>query len=106
MKPDIASFIIPRDMKALGYGENDYITNYRHFVVKAGATLNIKGENEYYYLLEKVKGITLKSPVGIYDLSDTSINELQSKHQGNITVKNNSNKAVGVRFVQVIPKQK
>lgn len=106
MTPDIALFIIPRDMRALGYMRDMYITNFRHYVIKGGATLNIKADNEFFYLVRHALGVNITSDFGVFDFNDTGINELQHKHQGNITIKNYTKKPVRLKFIQVILKQK
>jgi hypothetical protein len=106
MTPDIALFIIPRDMRAKGYAEDDYIADFRHYVVKGGTTLTIKGDNEYFYLVRHAIGVTITSDFGVFDLNDTGINELQHKHQGTITIKNYTKRTVRIKFIQVIVKQK
>ncbi len=106
MTPDIALFIIPRDMRAKGYDKDGYITDFRHYVVKSGATLIIKADNEYFYLVRHAIGVSISSDFGVFDLNDTGINELQHKHQGTITIKNYVKRTVRLKFIQVIIKQK
>ena len=106
MTPEVALFIIPRDMRDKGYSENDYIADFRHYVVHRANTLVIKADNEYFYLIRHAIGVSISSDFGVFDLNDAGINELQHKHQGTITIKNYSKKTVRLKFIQVILKQK
>jgi hypothetical protein len=106
MTPDIALFLIPRDMRALGYMRDMYITNFRHYVIKGGIALTIKADNEFFYLVRHAIGVTITSDFGVFDLKDSGINELQHKHQGTITIRNYTKRPVRIKFIQVIIKQK
>lgn len=106
MTSDIALFIIPRDMRDKGYKVNGYIADFRDYAIKGAAVLTIKADNEYFYLIGQAKGVTISSDFGVYDLSDTGINEMQHKHQGTITITNNTKAIVYLTFIQVIVKQK
>ncbi|MEO8760130.1 MAG: hypothetical protein ABI388_03390 [Bacteroidia bacterium] len=106
MTSTLAVFIIPRDMRAKGYEENAYVADFRDLVIKGADTLTIKADNEYFYLIGRAAGVTISSDFGVYDLNDTGINEMQHKHQGTITIINNTKGRVYLTFMQVIVKQK
>ena len=106
MTPETAHFLIPRDMHEKGYGKYDYIINFKHYVIRSAATLIVKADNEYFYLIRYAIGVSISSDFGDFDLNDAGINELQHKHQGTITIKNYSKKTLRIKFMQVILKQK
>jgi hypothetical protein len=106
MKAEIATFLIPRDMRELGYEEQNYIATYMDYVCKASMSIRIKGDNEFFYLIGEPQGISISSAFGIYDLSDTGINKQQHIHQGKIIIQNNTSQSVFIKFIHVIPKYK
>ncbi|MGZ3931677.1 MAG: hypothetical protein ACXVNO_01435 [Bacteroidia bacterium] len=93
---------IPRRLRELGYGE-DYITRWRHFQLGAGEAITIKSYNEIYLLIEPVSGIKVRSKTGLFDSTDTTINEMQYEHKGKIQVGNNTHSSLLVLFIQIIP---
>lgn len=93
---------IPRRMKELGY-ENAYITRWRHLQIDAGSILKINADNEYFLLIEPSADFMVKSKMGIYDVRDQSINEMQYEHRGKIHVQNFSSQSRLILFIQIIP---
>jgi hypothetical protein len=93
---------IPRRMRELGYGE-DYITRWRHLQLASGEAITIKSYNEIYLLIEPVSGIIVRSKSGVFDLTDSTINEMQYEHKGKIQVGNSSKGSLLVLFIQIIP---
>lgn len=106
MTPEIATFLIPRNMREMGYEEKDYIAKYDDVVCKASASIAIKGEAEFFYLIGEPLGITISSAFGVYDLGDTGINKQQHVHQGKIILQNNTLQTMQIKFIHVIPKNK
>ncbi|MBA2613357.1 MAG: hypothetical protein H0U95_15420 [Bacteroidetes bacterium] len=94
---------IPRRMNDIGIGTN-YFLRYRHFVIQPLETIELDGDNQFFIQVDEITDITIRSEFGIYDLSDTTINEQQYEHQGKITLYNYSASMKHVRFIQVIPK--
>ncbi len=106
MKPEIATFLIPRDMRELGYEEKEYIVKYDDYICPGTATIKIKEDNEFFYLIGEPQGINISSAFGVYDLNDTGINKQQHVHQGKIIIQNTNAQAVQIKFIHVIPKYK
>lgn len=96
---------IPRRMRELGYG-NDYLTRWRSFFIHGEEDLRVDAENEHFFLIRPEYPIRVKSKFGIYDVSDTGINEMQYEHRGKIDIHNYSADVVMVVFIQVIPTHK
>ena len=92
-------------MKELGVGEN-YILRYRHFRLDPLEKLTIKGRNELFIFIYPFYNITIESKMGLYDLEDEGLNELQHVHRGTITVTNKSKVRLDAKFIQAIPLEK
>jgi len=105
MNTGFAIDYIPRRMRELGF-YNNYITRWRHFQIDAGASLRIDADNEFFMLLNPNRNISVRSKFGVYDLTDSAINEMQYEHRGKIDVQNNSKNILMVLFIQVIPNHK
>lgn len=94
---------IERRMSEIGVGKN-YFTQLKHFVLTPLESIEIDADNQYFILLDEMGDILIQSDFGIYDLTETTINELKYEHQGKIIVQNYSAEIKHVRFMQVIPK--
>ena len=105
MTAEIATFLVPRNMRDLGFKDDNYIATFIDLVSHAATSFDINSENEFYYLIGEPQGVTISSEFGVYDLSDSGINKQQHIHQGNITIKNNTKRVMQVKFLQVILKQ-
>jgi hypothetical protein len=102
MTIDLALQYIPKRMLELGYGEDEYAIRFRHLVLTAGEQRAIDAFNQLYILVEQTEDISIRSELGLYDLSATNVNELQYEHQGQIKIKNQSVQIRHVRFIRVI----
>ena len=102
MNEGTAIEIAESKMRELGVGE-DYILRYRHLRLDPKEKRKLRGENHLYILISPEHEIKVASKAGIYDLSDTGINEIQYIHRGLILVENLVKMRVDVRFIQVIP---
>ena len=105
MNTQFALDYIPRRMNELGYGSH-YITRWRHLQIDAGSSLSIDADNEYYILIEPNIYFSVKSKFGVYDVTDTAINEMQYEHRGKILIKNYLSKSQLILFIQVIPQHR
>ncbi len=94
---------IPRRMMDRGVGMNYYL-RFRHFVLRAGETIEIDAGNQFFILVDEVSEVSIQSDFALYDLADPTTNEQKYEHQGNITIYNYAPNATHVRFIQVIPK--
>ena len=80
-----------------------YILRYRHLRLDAKEKREIKAENQIYVLTYPLYSLTLISKMGIYDLADDGLNELQHVHTGQLTLQNQSGVRLDVKFIQAIP---
>lgn len=94
---------IPRRMQDIGVGTNYYL-RFRHFVLRAGETIELNADNQFYILVDEASELTIQSDFGFYDLADPTVNEQIYEHQGTITIYNYAPNATHVKFIQVIPK--
>ena len=62
--------------------------------------------NQFYYLVEEAENVRVESETGIFDLSESSTNEMQYEHQSKIQITNYLSGINHLRFIQVIPKHK
>lgn len=102
MKISFAIDYIPRRMIELGF-DNNYITRWRHFQLDGTSTLKIDADNEYYLLIQPSNNFLVKSKLGIYDVRDSAINEMQYEHRGKIYIYNYATSPQLVLFIQIIP---
>jgi len=102
MTVEFAIYHIPRRMRELGYGDG-YIPRWRHFQLGAGETLNINAYNELYFLIEPISGTRVRSKKGVFDMTDSTINEMQYEHNGKIQILNNTKASLLVLFIQAVP---
>ncbi len=87
-------------------GVNDqYIYRYRHFQLAPLKELELKGHNELILLIRPDQQVLAFSKAGIYNVQDSSINEMQYIHRGVVTIVNQSKEQfIQVKILQVIPK--
>jgi hypothetical protein len=96
---------IRRRMKELGYGDS-YITRWKHIQLEGSASQNIDSYNEYHFLINPSVNVSVRSKLGVFDLGDTKINQMQYEHRGKITIANKTSDSQMVLFIQVIPNHK
>jgi hypothetical protein len=94
---------IPARMEELGH--NRYILRLRHFLLGPKKKLKIHGDGQLFLLIEPDCMISVGSDSGVFDLTQTNINELSYEHQGSIRIRNYSAVPQSVKFIQVIPKE-
>ena len=102
MTPNLAHEYISRRMKDLGI--SDYYIRLKHFALDPQEVKSIEAYNQFFVLTHEISDVSINSDFGLYDLSDSNINEHSYEHQGAITITNNSVSRAFVRFIQVIPK--
>jgi len=105
MTINLAIEYIPRRMQELGYNKYYYI-RFRHLVLQPGEERTIDADNQFYYLIEEAENVRVESETGIFDLSESSTNEMQYEHQSKIQITNYLSGINHLRFIQVIPKNK
>lgn len=105
MTADLAHEYLKRRMEELGHG-NNYHIRFRHFVLKPNEQRKAGGSRQLFILTEPNGSIRIKSEIGIFDLTETTANELQYEHQGVIELTNYSLLPQQVKMIQVIFKNK
>ncbi len=93
---------VPRKMKAIG--AEDYALSFRELPIKKTVTLEIDATNQFYFFVAGFSAdITITSETGVYDLLDTTTNEMQHEHTGKIKIYNRGSGTVFLQFIVVIP---
>jgi hypothetical protein len=95
---------IPRRMNDIGVGSH-YQLHHRHFVLAPNGILELDAENQYFFQLDEVADVRIESDFGVYDLTETLVNEMQYEHSGQIRITNYTSEIKHLRFIQVIPKK-
>ena len=103
MTTEFALEYIPRRMQELGVADN-YLLKFRHFVLQPSDTFEIDAYNQHFLLVDAEPDLSVHSEFGVYNLSDTGINEQQYEHQGKVSIVNSSKIVKNIKFIQVIPK--
>jgi len=105
MTPELAHEYIKRRMAALGH-KDSYQIRFRHFVLSPGEIRTIDAGVQLFILVSPTDTIRIDSDVGIFDLTETNVNELQYEHQGTIKLTNYSATVQHLPMIQVIVKPK
>ena len=105
MTINLALEYIPRRMQELGY-KADYFIRFRHLVLQPNEEQIIDAFNQFYYLVEEAENVRVESETGVFDLSESTANEMQYEHQSKIHITNYLSGINHLRFIQVIPKHK
>jgi hypothetical protein len=92
-------------MEELGHGDK-YHTRLRHFMLRPKEQRKVQGSRQLFILTEPNSSIRIKSEVGVFDLTETTANELQYEHQGTIELTNYSILPQQVKMIQIIFKNK
>jgi hypothetical protein len=75
-------------------------------VLQPNEEQTIDAYNQFFYLVEEAESVKVESETGIFDLSESTTNEMQYEHQGKIHITNYLSSIKHLRFIQVIPKNK
>lgn len=105
MTINLALEYIPRRMQELGY-KSDYYIRFRHLVLQPNEEQTIDAFNQFFYLVEEAQSVRVESETGVFDLSESTTNEMQYEHQSKIHITNYLSGINHLRFIQVIPKNK
>ena len=103
MTINLALEYIPRRMEELGYKKN-YIIRFRHLILQANETQTIDADNQFFYLIEEAENVRVESETGVFDLSESNVNEMQYEHQNKIQITNYLSDINHLRFIQIIPR--
>lgn len=101
----LANDYAERRMRELGHADKYHI-RLRHFVLSPMEVRTIEAGLQLFILSEPKECIRIQSEMGVYDLAETAVNELQYEHQGTITLTNYSPIAQHVKMIQLIFKTK
>lgn len=82
----------------------NYILRHRHIRLDGSEERILDAQNEWFIIITQTSFVTVKSKVGIYDLQDTALREIQHLHTGKITLNNSYHQSTTVVFLQLIPK--
>jgi hypothetical protein len=100
MNSNLAALYIPLRMAELSIDK--YSLKIRHLILKANEQIILQADQQYFILIEEVNEVRIVSDTGVYDVSETKINELSYEHQGTIVIQNFSPFTNRVQFIQVI----
>ena len=64
------------------------------------------GNSELQYYTSRQENVRVESETGIFDLSESTTNEMQYEHQSKIQITNYLSGYTHLRFIKVIPKHK
>lgn len=103
MTTELAIEYIRKRTVELGYGEN-YRLRFRHYTISPSGTVKIEGGTALFLLIDPIAYIRVESDAGLFDLTETTTNELQYEHQGMILLTNYSPGLQHVQMIQVILK--
>lgn len=82
----------------------DYSLSFRHLVLQPTEQRAMQAHNGVILLIEPTKDVRVESDNGLYDLTETLVNELEYEHTGDVRITNHSIFINHVRFIQLIPK--
>lgn len=103
MTEGLAIEVAAAKMRELEVGTN-YLIRYRHFQLLPSQQMILKTGNDTMILLTPDSDTRVQSRMGIYDVKDIGIVEMQYIHSGDITIDNQNVKfPIQVKFLQVIP---
>jgi hypothetical protein len=91
---------IPERVKQLGFAQ--YHLRYRDMVIEKQSAKSVQAWNELYFIVDDPEGVVVESDYGIYDSTETPVEENAHQHRGEIVIKNKSSKGRRIKFVQVI----
>ncbi len=105
MTPELAHDYIRRRMSELNYGDKYHI-RFRHFLLNPHEERTIEAGHHLFILAAPRDNVRVQSEIGVFDVTETAVNELQYEHQGTIVLTNYSQLPQHVMMIQVIIKSK
>lgn len=91
---------IPERVRQLGF--TDYHLRYRDVMIEKQRSVNITAYNELYFIVDDPSDLIVESDYGIYDSTDSPVEENVHQHRGEIVIQNKGNKSRRIKFIQVI----
>lgn len=83
-----------------------YTLRYRVLRLQANEQRKVRSKNDYFYLISPDNRILVKSKIGVFDLQDQGVVELQYEHRGLISIQNRRGRAINAIFIQVVPNRR
>lgn len=90
----------PIRIKQLGYSK--YHIRPRDFILAAGEVINLPAYNELFFIVEEPPGVIVESDYGMYDATDTPVQESSHVHRGELKIINPGAEKRRIKFIQVI----
>ena len=91
---------IPERVKQLGFRE--YHLRYRDLMIRKQSSVNVTAWNELYFIVDDPSGLVVESDYGIYDSTETPVEENIHQHRGEIVIQNKTGNTKRIKFIQVI----
>ncbi|PZR24518.1 MAG: hypothetical protein DI538_28155 [Azospira oryzae] len=91
---------IPERVSQLGF--MDYHLRYRDIMIDKESSMNITAYNELYFIVDDPPDLVVESDYGIYDSTDSPVEENIHQHRGEILIQNKESKSRRIKFIQVI----
>lgn len=106
MTEGLASEIAEEKMRQIGLKRKHYMLRYRHLRFAEQGKQVLKGENQFFIVINVPKGVKVQSKAGLFDLQDSGLSELQHVHRGLTWVTCENTSTTDVILLQIIPKIK
>lgn len=101
MTKELAIAHIRKRAAELGQAD-EYHLRFRHFVIPPMGEQVIAGGTALFLLVDPPPYIRVENETGLFDLTETAVNELQYEYQGTFQITNYSPMLQHVQMIQVI----
>jgi hypothetical protein len=91
---------VPQRIKELGY--NKYTLRYRDLVLDGNSKIDLSAYNELYFIIDQPLGVVVESDYGLFDSSDTMLEDNVHQHRGEILISNPGTVKRRIKLIQVI----
>lgn len=91
---------VPQRVKELGY--NKYTLRYRDLVLEGNSKIDLMAYNELYFIIDQPLGVVVESDYGLFDSSDTMLEDNVHQHRGEILIGNPGTVKRRIKLIQVI----
>jgi hypothetical protein len=91
---------IQERVKQLGF--TDYHLRYRDLMIGKQSSMAVTAWNELYFIVDDPQDLIVESDYGIYDSTETPVEENVHQHRGEIVIQNKANRSRRIKFIQVI----
>ena len=83
-------------------GYTKYHLRHRDFVIEAGSSVAISAYNELFFIVDEPPGLVVDSEYGMYDSTDSLVQESIHVHRGEIKIINPGGTKRRIKFIQAI----